>query len=265
MNRIFYALCFAFGAFVPQAFAEAPSIPSAGLQAGGEARALSVIDGDTLDLDDGRTVRLVGLQAPKLPLGRKGFRAWPYSIRAKDALEALVGGRRVRLYFGGDQTDRWRRKLAHLERDDGLWIQGELLRLGLARVYSFADNRKAVVEMLAIERTARDARRGIWSHPFYALRGPAETSRHLNSFQIVEGRVVAAANVKGVVYLNFDEDWRTDFTVRIPRNVRRLFEKQDIDPVLYEGKLIRVRGWIKSWNGPMIELSHPEQLENLEP
>lgn len=265
MNRIFFTLWFALGVFGWPVYAAAQSIPDAGFQAGGEAMVVSVIDGDTLALEDGRTVRLVGLQAPKLPLGREGFRAWPYSVRAKAALETLVVGRRVRLYFGGDQTDRWRRKLAHLERDDGLWVQGKMLGLGLARVYSFADNRKAVAEMLAIERAAREDRRGIWSHPFYALRTPAETFQHLNSFQIVEGRVVAAAKVKGVVYLNFDEDWRTDFTVRIPRNVRRMFEKQDIDPILFEGKMIRARGWIKSWNGPMIELSHPEQLESLEP
>lgn len=265
MRQILGILWVVLAVFGQQAYGEPLGVPDVGLRAGDAAKVVSVADGDTLSLEDGRTVRLVGLQAPKLPLGRHGFRPWPYSTRSKVALEALVKGRLVRLYFGGDQTDRWGRKLAHLERDDGLWIQGEMLRLGLARVYSFADNRTAVAEMLAIERAARDARRAIWSHPFYALREPAETSQHLNSFQIVEGRVLAAANVKGNVYLNFDEDWHTDFTIRIPRKIRRLFEKQGIDPILFQGKLVRVRGWIKEWNGPMIELTHPEQVESLEP
>ena len=30
-----------------------------------------------------------------------------------------------------------------------------------------------------------------------------------------------------------------------------------------EGKRIRVRGWLRSWNGPQIEASHPEQIELL--
>jgi len=30
-----------------------------------------------------------------------------------------------------------------------------------------------------------------------------------------------------------------------------------------EGYNVRVRGWLKEYNGPMVELSHPEQLEVL--
>ena len=32
-----------------------------------------IVDGDTLFIDDGTQIRLVGIQAPKLPLGRRGF------------------------------------------------------------------------------------------------------------------------------------------------------------------------------------------------
>jgi endonuclease YncB( thermonuclease family) len=48
-----------------------------GLVASAPGTAVEVTDGDTLILDDGRTVRLVGIQAPKLPLGRAGFPTWP--------------------------------------------------------------------------------------------------------------------------------------------------------------------------------------------
>ncbi len=85
----------------------------------------------------------------------------------------------------------------------------------------------------------------------------------MNSFQLVEGRVATAANVRGRVYLNFGEDWKTDFTVLAPSSVRRMFEKKGIDLALLGGSVVRVRGWVKSWNGPMIELTHPEQLEIL--
>ena len=31
-----------------------------------------------------------------------------------------------------------------------------------------------------------------------------------------------------------------------------------------EGKRIRVRGWLRSYNGPVIDVTHPEQIELLD-
>lgn len=237
----------------------------AGLEAGRTARVSGVVDGDTVALDDGVTVRLVGIQAPKLPLGRPGFVAWPLADEAKAALEALALGRRVTLYYGGRRTDRYGRALAHLYRDDGLWIQGELLALGMARVYSFQDNRAIVPSMLAREAAARSARLGVWRHPFYAVRRAEPPDIPIDRFELVEGRVRDVATVRNRSYVNFGDDWKTDFTLTMTSRVRRLFDRQGVDLEGLEGRLVRARGWIKSYNGPMIEISHPEQIEILEP
>jgi endonuclease YncB( thermonuclease family) len=238
--------------------------PAAGeLRPGATARAVAVVDGDTLVLEDGREVRLVGIQAPKLPLGRPDFQAWPLADRAKAALERLTLGRRLKLSFGGRALDRHGRMLAHLHDDAGQWIQGEMLRQGLARVYSFADNRAKVAEMLALERAARASRRGIWSHPYYRVLKASETPKFIGGFQLVEGRVLDASVIKGRVYLNFGTDWRTDFTVSMAPARRRLFEAEGIEVRDYAGRRVRVRGWLKSYNGPMIEATHPEQIEVL--
>ncbi len=222
---------------------------------------VEVIDGDTLVLEDGRQVRLVGIQAPKLPLGRVGFKAWPLAEAAHSALSALTLGRDVRLAYGGRRVDRHGRSLAHLFDADGGWIQGRMLEAGMARVYGFADNRALLPDMLALERRARDARRGIWRHPFYGVRSPDEAAGRIGGFELVEGRVLSASVVRGRGYLNFGEDWKTDFTVTLAPAVRRRFEAEGIDIAAYEGRLLRVRGWIKSFNGPMIEVTHAEQLE----
>ena len=63
------------------------------------------------------------------------------------------------------------------------------------------------------------------------------------------------------MYLNFGNDWKTDFTVTLGPMARRLFKKAGIEPLSLEGKRIRARGWLKKRNGPMIEASHPEQIE----
>ena len=224
----------------------------------------SVADGDTLDLEPGGTIRLVGLQAPKLPLGRPGFKAWPLAEESRNALQAMVSGHVLTIRPGTTPKDRWGRTLAHLEREDGLWVQGEMLRNGWARVYTFPDNRLLAGDMLALEREARAARRGIWALRWYAVRSPESAARAVDTFQLVEGRVVDAASVRGRVYLNFGPDWKTDFTIVVPPKVRRQFDREGMDLLALKDRRVRVRGWLKEYNGPMVEVSHPEQLEILE-
>ncbi len=236
----------------------------AGLQPANTALVVAIVDGDTVVLDDGTEVRLVGLQAPKLALGRRGFAEWPLAPASRAALTALVLDRRVTLAYGGRRTDRHGRALAHLIRDDGLWIQGAMLEAGMARVYSFEDNRTAVPEMLSRERRARSAGRGIWSHGFYAVRGVADTGRLLDSFQLVEGMVLDAAEVRGRVYLNFGENWQDDFTVSVAPGDVAAFDQAGVDLLALAGRRIRVRGWLYRRNGPMIDASHPEQVELIE-
>ena len=237
------------------------------LERGTEAIVTDVIDGDTVvldrDINGARQVRLVGLQAPKLPLGRKGFRMWPLAPQSKTALEALTLNKPVTLAFGGRKMDRHGRLLAHLFVDNGTWVQGQMLLIGMARVYTFPDNRAVVSQMLAQEHIAQKARRGIWAHPFYAIRKaqPEALSRLIGTFQVIEGRVFDAARVKSRVYLNFDEDWRTDFTATLNSKARKVFKKSSIDPLSFKGKTLRVRGWLKKQNGPAVVISHPEQIE----
>ena len=262
MRALVKALLFLLVAAVPEANAQ-----DGGLKPGPAATVAVIVDGDTVVLEspvDGAIqVRLVGIQAPKLPLGRKGFPTWPLAAEAKQALAKLVLGKTVSLSFGGTEKDRHGRLLAHLHRQDGTWVQGRMLSLGMARVYSFRDNRARVAEMLALESSARKAGRGIWGHPFYAVIAPVQAARAIGTFQLVRGRVLKAARVKGRVYLNFGDDWRTDFTVMLEAKARRLFRRAGLDPLALEGRWLRVRGWLKKWNGPMIEATHPEQIELL--
>jgi len=76
---------------------------AADLRDGGEGKVVKVVDGDTLVLADGRSVRLVGIQTPKLPLGRRHIKKQPFADQSKRALEALTLGKTLRLYYGGRQ------------------------------------------------------------------------------------------------------------------------------------------------------------------
>jgi len=229
------------------------------------AEVVAVIDGDTVVFQGGQEVRLVGIQAPKLALGRASFPPWPLAQEAKSTLQDLVLKRRVEVHLAPVGEDRYGRLLARLRRlDDGLWVQDEMVKRGLARVYSLRDNRVLARPLLALEGPARDAQKGIWGWPFYAVRRAQDSGADIGTFQMIEGRIVDTARVKNRIYLNFGDNWRTDFTIKVNRADERLFRQAGIDLLALKGVRVRVRGWVRSRNGPMVELDHPERLERLE-
>lgn len=227
-------------------------------------RVAKVLDGSSLELDDGRILRLAGIQAPSVPPWYKEKTIWPPAGKAKAALVELARDQALRLSFDQLRSDRHNRLVAHVTDNQGRWLQGELLRRGLARVEAFPDNRKALGEMLTLEAAARDARRGLWAHPYYAIKAHDALAGDLGQFHLVEGRVLKVAIVSGRAYLNFGEDWRSDFTLVIDPAQRRRFEAEGFDPALYEGRRVRVRGWLEFRNGVTINITHPEQIEVLE-
>lgn len=253
------------GAEVPPAdkVPDAAGLPP-GLKDGETGRAAKVLDGRSLVLEDGRIVRLAGIQAPPVPPWYKKRTLWPPTGKAKAALTELTRDQALRLSFDSRHSDRHNRLVAHLSDSQGRWLQGELLRRGLARVEVFPGNRTALTEMLKLEAAARDAGRGLWAYPYYAIRRHDALSEDLGQFHLVEGRVLKVAVVGGRAYLNFGDDWRSDFTLVIDPAQRRKFEAEGFDPVLYQGRRVRVRGWLEFRNGVTINITHPEQIEVLD-
>ena len=230
---------------------------------------VQVTDGDTVVLDDGRVIRLIGTQAPKLPLGREDYPTWPLAPEAKTALEELSLNKAVQLGYGGEQIDRYGRHLAHLfiEESQGLvWVQQTMVSKGLARVYSFPDNRACLDLLFAAEGRARLGGLGIWRDPYYSVRAadaPGDLLARAGHYELVEGRVLLADKSGGRVYLNFGRFWKEDFTAVIEAPALRLFAEDGFDPLVLDGALIRVRGWVDDRDGPRIHVTHPEQIEVL--
>lgn len=228
---------------------------------------MRIIDAETLRLDDGSDVRLIGALAPRASDAGADRGAWPAEQNAIRALSDMILGKSVKLAYRGRRADRYGRHLAHLFVMFGgqeTWVQGELLAAGAARMYGLPGSVACGPEMLAHETLARSARRGLWSSAIYRPK-PAHLVALLMSkrsrFEIVEGVVATVSRTKSGVYLNFGSDWKSDFTARIAKDV--LSANPDLNRSLagIEGKTIAVRGWIERRNGPMIDIRDPAQFE----
>jgi micrococcal nuclease len=241
------------------------------LPPGETATIASVIDGETLKLTDGRAVRLLGVKAPSPPLGWKGGEPWPFVAEAKAGLGRLTSSATVDLRFDARREDRHGHILAQvfLARDGKQhWLQRDLVAQGFARVYSLADSRACVQALLVAEGEAREARRGLWRSWAYRVQEAGDAKRLgrlVRTYQLVEGTLHAIGEGRKLLYVNFAEDWRSDFTITIERKALAAFEAAGLDLGALPGKRVRVRGFVECWNGPMIAATHPEQIEVLAP
>lgn len=120
-----------------------------------------VIDGDTVVVENGEHVRLIGINAPE-------FTPWknkidPYGEEAKEALQRLLEGKRVRLESDVEEKDRYGRTLSYLWLEDGRMANRVLVQEGAARARYYRPNGAHRAEFDSDEREAREARRGLWA------------------------------------------------------------------------------------------------------
>jgi micrococcal nuclease len=120
-----------------------------------------IVDGDTIELANRATVRLIGVDAPETVKPEHPVEPW--GPEASSFAKRFTSGGTVRLEFDRQRLDRYGRFLAYVWVD-GLLLNEELVRAGLAHYepqfsYSPAMKRR----FRAAQDEARAARRGIWS------------------------------------------------------------------------------------------------------
>ncbi len=265
------------------------------LSKGEEGKLVRVIDGDSFILQTPNNAQLrVNLASIALPHDTKAI-----SEEAKSYLQTLLEGENIYLYYLGDKRDIYGRALAHIWVQD-IWVQKAMLEKGLAYVYTYphmliqnarenkekknlpwAQNLPRYTDRLyQAEQTSRIVGLGLWKnkerkedadenelHTFHAIlpAHPEALKPYYHSTQIVEGRIYAVADVKGIVYLNFGKNYKTDFTIAINKSARAYFTYMGYNPLDLAGARIRVRGWLEpSQNGPVIWISDPLRLEVLD-
>lgn len=145
-----------------------------------EATVRRVIDGDTIELTDGRLVRYLGVDAPEVRRrARSGDPEWrageedrwvldpePFGQAATEANVRFVNRKRVRLEYDVQTHDRFGRLLAYVyvAPDGGseVMVNAELLNAGVAQPLTIPPNVKYAEQFRALAEEARRARRGLW-------------------------------------------------------------------------------------------------------
>jgi micrococcal nuclease len=124
-----------------------------------EASVTRVVDGDTVKTDDGRTIRLIGIDAPETnhpdqPVQR-------YGEEAKKYLKGRIEGKKcVFEYDTAEETDVYKRTLAMIYLD-GENINAEMIKEGMAYAYVMRPNSRTK-DFAVLENIAKKFRRGLW-------------------------------------------------------------------------------------------------------
>lgn len=137
------------------------AIASSSVPHGELVRVVKVIDGDTIELENGERLRYIGIDAPEKNDPRK-----PVQCFAQEATEKnreLVEGELIKFYKDVSERDKYQRLLGYVYREDGLFVNLELVRQGYAFSYPYSPDISKQDEFREVEREAREKERGLWS------------------------------------------------------------------------------------------------------
>lgn len=236
--------------------------PCAGEVEIARAKIVRVEKNGALILDDGRAVLLEGI---RLPLADRGSPA--LADDALRMLRTLAMTAPLPLAATAPKQDRYDRvrvqAFGTAQSSNPIWLQTQLLRQGMARVAIAPDRNECAADFYRAEQEARQGAKGLWAFPAFALRrAGAVPLSDAGSFQVVEGRVTAAAIRDGRVLLDFSADSRRGFAAVIASEDRRAFRNVTPGPEALTGHTVRLRGMVEDYGGRLqIAISNPAQIE----
>lgn len=118
-----------------------------------------VIDGDTIQLESGETVRYIGIDAPELYTKEGG--AEFFAKEAARFNKKLVLLKKVKLEFDTEKKDSHGRMLAYVFVKN-TFVNAELVKQGYAKAMVKPPNTKYKDMLLAHQKKAMEEERGLW-------------------------------------------------------------------------------------------------------
>ncbi|MCK1732991.1 thermonuclease family protein [Bradyrhizobium sp. 138] len=217
----------------------------------GEGRVAAIVDARSVRLNDGREIRLAGIEP---------------TAATKQALTSLLAGRDVTFRGSDDTPDRYGRQgaLVFIGESDTS-VQAMLLAEGEAMVSAEITDKDCAAALMASEAAARRQKKGSWADPsaIKNTESPDDILAGIGRFVVVEGKVLSVRQAGAMTYLNFGRNWTRGFAATISKRTLPAFESAGITLKSLENKRIRIRGWVEGNTGPRIDIRLVGQVELL--
>lgn len=210
-----------------------------------------VYDGDTIALENGQRVRLLGINTPEIESRHR--RSEPGGIAAKKWLQRQLRNKKVYLEFDQEKYDRYKRLLAHVYLPNGQHLNTALVENGLAVLNLIPPNLRHAEIMLKAQQQAEQLGLGIWSISEYKPRPLTQISEKTNGWQRYTGIVKSIKRSRKYSRLIFNHK----MDIRIANDSLTLFPEL----TTYLGKSLEIRGWIsRKKDHYSIRIHHPSAI-----
>jgi len=132
-----------------------------------------VVDGDTIVIETGERVRLIGIDTPEIHESNKLYRDSRKShkdvcsikelgMKSFKFVSGLLQGQRVRLEFDVEKHDKYGRLLAYVYLKDGAFVNAKIVEQGYASLMTIPPNVKYAQVFQELYRDARQNHLGLW-------------------------------------------------------------------------------------------------------
>jgi len=215
-----------------------------------------IYDGDTLKLQDGRKLRLIGINTPEL--GKKEKPTQPYAKKAKQKLKQILHrSKNLYLAYDQEQKDKYGRTLAYAFMPDGTDIQARLIEAGLGISIIVPPNQANITCYRKLEKIARKQRKGLWKQTEFHPRSVADLKYKGAAYRLIEGEISSFKKRGKYVQMLLDGK----FEVLISQSIVSRF---GFDILQKKGNRVRVRGWLKKYKKKLqIKVFHPANIKFL--
>jgi micrococcal nuclease len=123
-----------------------------------------IIDGDTIVLENGDTVRYLGIDTPETHHPKIGVECG--GREAEEENKKLLKNKKVRLIKDETEKDRYGRLLRYVFTEDGVFVNYELVRNGFAQTLEIPPDHLFRKTLLDAQNIAVKEKLGIWSKCF---------------------------------------------------------------------------------------------------
>ncbi len=130
------------------------------------AKVMKIVDGDTIEIENGKLVRYIGIDTPETKHPTKGVEC--FGKEASEKNRELALGKVIKLEKDVSETDRYGRLLRYVYLQEptatspALFVNEYLVKEGYAQAVTFPPDVKYADHFLQLQREARAQKKGLW-------------------------------------------------------------------------------------------------------